>query len=118
MAHDEAGLESSGPKAKPATSEPKHPAVAAAGAHPAQPRSQSANTETAIARHKFAKGDRMHGDVDARAAVPGLICEPATSTSQNSKSLAQRGRAGEVPLGMREAFNVGSSLTRLRSLER
>src|SRR5262245_38683669 len=48
--HDEARLEPSGPKAKPATSKPKHPAVAAADAHPAKPRSQPANTETAIAR--------------------------------------------------------------------
>jgi hypothetical protein len=49
VAHDEARLEPSGPKAKPATSKPKHPAVAAADAHPAKPRSPPANTETAIA---------------------------------------------------------------------
>jgi cell division septation protein DedD len=48
VAHDEARVEPSGPKAKPATSKPKHPAVAAARAHPAKPRPQAANTETAI----------------------------------------------------------------------
>jgi hypothetical protein len=47
-AHDEARVESSGPKAKPATSKRKHPAVTRA--HPAKPRPQPANTETAIAR--------------------------------------------------------------------
>jgi hypothetical protein len=46
-AHDEARVEPSGPKAKPATSKRKHPAVATARAHPAKP---PANTETAIAR--------------------------------------------------------------------
>jgi cell division septation protein DedD len=50
VAHDEARVEPSGPKAKPATSKPKHPAAAAARAHPAKPRPQPANTETAIAR--------------------------------------------------------------------
>jgi cell division septation protein DedD len=49
-ARDEARVEPSGPKAKPATSKPKHPAVAAARAHPAKPRPKTANTETATAR--------------------------------------------------------------------
>jgi hypothetical protein len=50
LAHDEARVEPSGPKAKPATSKPKHPAAAAARAHPTKPRPQPANTETTIAR--------------------------------------------------------------------
>jgi hypothetical protein len=50
LAQDEARVEPSGPKAKPATSKPEHPAVAAARAHPAKPRPQPANNETAIAR--------------------------------------------------------------------
>ena len=47
VAHDEARVEPSAPKAKPARSKPKHAAVAAPGAHPAKPRPQPANTETA-----------------------------------------------------------------------
>jgi hypothetical protein len=46
-AHNEAPVEPSAPKTKSATSKPKHPAVAAAGAHPAKLRSQPANTKTA-----------------------------------------------------------------------
>jgi hypothetical protein len=46
VAHNEAPVEPSAPKAKSATSKPKHPAVAA-GAHPAKLRSQLANSKTA-----------------------------------------------------------------------
>jgi hypothetical protein len=49
VAHDEALVEPSAPKTKPATSKPKHPAVAAARAHPAELRAQPTNTETAVA---------------------------------------------------------------------
>jgi hypothetical protein len=49
VAHNEASVEPPAPKTKPATSKPKHPAVAAAGA--IQPKSgpQPANKKTAIA---------------------------------------------------------------------
>ena len=47
MAQNEAPVEPSVPKAKSATSKPKHPAVAAAGAHPTKLRSQLANSKTA-----------------------------------------------------------------------
>jgi hypothetical protein len=43
-----------------------------------------------------------HGDAGGRAAVPGLMREPATSM--------QRGRAGEVPLGRYRAKMRGSVL--------
>jgi hypothetical protein len=46
-AHNEAPVEPSAPKTKSATSKPKHPAVAAAEAHPAKLRSQPANTKAA-----------------------------------------------------------------------
>jgi hypothetical protein len=49
VAHDEAPVEPSAPKTKPATSKPKHPAVAAARAHPAELKARPANTETAVA---------------------------------------------------------------------
>jgi hypothetical protein len=42
--------------------------------------------------------------------VPGLMREPATSTSRNSKRLVQQGRAGEVPLGRYRAKMRGSVL--------
>jgi hypothetical protein len=42
--------------------------------------------------------------------VPGLMREPATSTSRNSKGLVQQGRAGEVPLGRYRAKMRGSVL--------
>ena len=47
VAQNEAPVEPSVPKAKSATSKPKHPAVAAAGAHPTKLRSQLANSKTA-----------------------------------------------------------------------
>ena len=47
VAHNEAPVEPSAPKAKSTTSKPKRPAVAAAGAHPAKLRSQLANSKTA-----------------------------------------------------------------------
>jgi hypothetical protein len=49
LAHNEASAEPSAPKTKPATAKPKHPAVAAAEAHPAKLRAQPANKKTAIA---------------------------------------------------------------------
>jgi hypothetical protein len=49
VAHNEAPLEPSAPKTKPATSKANHPAVAAGGAYPAKLRAQPANTRTAIA---------------------------------------------------------------------
>src|SRR5207253_893328 len=49
VAHNETPIEPSAPRTKPATSKPKHPAVAAAGAHPAKLRAQPANKKTAIA---------------------------------------------------------------------
>ena len=49
VAHNEASVEPSAPKTKPATAKPKHPAVAAAEAHPAKLRAQPANKKTAIA---------------------------------------------------------------------
>jgi hypothetical protein len=48
-AHNEAPVEPSAPKTKSATSKPKHPAVAAAEAHPAKLRAPRANKKTAIA---------------------------------------------------------------------
>jgi hypothetical protein len=48
VAHNEASVAPSAPKTKPATAEPKHPAVAAK-AHPAKLRAQPANKKTAIA---------------------------------------------------------------------
>ena len=47
VAQNEAPVEPSVPKAESATSKPKHPAVAAAGAHPTKLRSQLANSKTA-----------------------------------------------------------------------
>jgi hypothetical protein len=47
MTHNEAPVEPSAPKRKPATSKPELTAVATAPAHPAKLRSQSANTKTA-----------------------------------------------------------------------
>jgi len=47
VTQNEAPVEPSAPKAKSATSKPKHPAVAAAGAHPTKLRSQLANSKTA-----------------------------------------------------------------------
>jgi len=47
VTQNEAPVEPSVPKAKSATSKPKHPAVAAAGAHPTKLRSQLANSKTA-----------------------------------------------------------------------
>src|SRR5262245_15557622 len=49
VAHNDASVEPSAPKIKPATSKPKHPAVAAAGAHPAKLRAQPANKKPANA---------------------------------------------------------------------
>ena len=46
VAHNEASVEPSAPKTKPATAKPKHSAVAA---HPAKLRAQPANKKTAIA---------------------------------------------------------------------
>src|SRR5262245_10265302 len=48
VAHNEASVEPSAPKTKPATAKP-HSAVAAAKAHPAKLRAQPANKKTAIA---------------------------------------------------------------------
>lgn len=47
MAYNKAPVEPSAPKAKSETSKPKHPAVAAAGAHLPKFRSQLANSKTA-----------------------------------------------------------------------
>ena len=44
VAQNAGPIEASEPKTKPATSKPKHPAVAAAGAHPAKLAEQPANT--------------------------------------------------------------------------
>ena len=49
VTHNEARVEPSAPMAKPATSKPKRPAVAAARAHPAKLRTRPANAKTAIA---------------------------------------------------------------------
>jgi hypothetical protein len=45
VAHNEAPVEPSGPKAKSTTSKPKRPAVAAAGAHPAKLAKSKTTTE-------------------------------------------------------------------------
>jgi hypothetical protein len=75
-AHDEARVESSGPKAKPATSKPKHPAVAAARAHPAKPRPQPANTETAIARAPKPSPKQASAEPQS---TPGSVTAPLLS---------------------------------------
>jgi hypothetical protein len=49
VAHNEASVEPFAPKTKPATAKPKHPAVAAAEAHPAKLQARPANKKTAIA---------------------------------------------------------------------
>src|SRR5215470_16023540 len=49
VAHNEASVEPPAPKTKPATSKPKHPAVAAAGAIRPKSGPQMANKKTAIA---------------------------------------------------------------------
>jgi hypothetical protein len=49
VAQNAAPIEASAPKTKPATSKPKHPTVATAGAHPAKVAEQPANPKTAIA---------------------------------------------------------------------
>src|SRR5262249_1932359 len=49
VAHTEASVEPPAPKTKPATSKPKHPAVAAAGAIRRKSGAQPANKKTAIA---------------------------------------------------------------------
>ncbi len=48
IAHNEAPVEPSAPKTKSMTSKSKHPAVAAAAAHPARLRSQPAKTATEV----------------------------------------------------------------------
>ena len=49
LAQNAAPIEAFASKTKPATSKPKHPAVAGAGAHPGKLAEQPANTKTAIA---------------------------------------------------------------------
>ena len=75
-AHDEARVEPSAQKAKPATSKPKHPAVAAARAHPAKPRPQPANTETAIARAPKPSPKQASAEPQSR---PGSATAPLLS---------------------------------------
>ena len=56
VAHSEAPVKPSAPKAKSATSKPKHPAVAAAGAHPAKLAKSKTATEVPKASPKREAG--------------------------------------------------------------
>ena|ERR1700756_138460 len=68
MTHNEAPVEPSAPKRKPATSKPELTAVATAPAHPAKLRSQPANTKTATGVTKPSAVTDATGE--CRAAEP------------------------------------------------
>ena len=90
VAHNEAPVEPSAPKTKPATSKPKHPAVAMAGTHPAKLRAQPANKKTAIARVPKPSPKRQ------ASAEPQSIPESTTSPLLS-------GAAPTVPVGSFES---------------
>ena len=84
MAHNETPIEPSAGKTKPATSNPKYPAVAAAGSHPAKFRAQPANKNTVIVPKPSPK----------RQAIP----EPQSTPESTSPPLIS-GAAPPIPVG-------------------
>jgi hypothetical protein len=86
VAHNEAPIEPSAPKTKPATSKRKHPAVAAARADGAKLRAQPANKKTAIALAPKPSPKRQ------------ASAEPQSTPESTTPSLLS-GAAPTVPVG-------------------
>ena len=75
VTQNEAPVEPSAPKAKSATSKPKHPAVAAAGAHPTKRRSQPANSKTAteVPKPSPKRQASVEPQIPPESATPPLL---------------------------------------------
>ena len=73
VAHNEASVEPPAPKTKPATSKPKHPAVAAAPAHSGKLRSQPAKTATEMPKASLKRQANAEPQSPPESATPPLL---------------------------------------------
>jgi hypothetical protein len=82
VAHNEAPVKPSAPKAKSATSKPKHPAVAAAGAHPAKLAKSKTATEVPKASPKREAGAEPQNP--SESSTPHLLSGAAPTLPTGS----------------------------------
>src|SRR5262252_3605976 len=87
VAHNEASVEPPAPKTKPATSKPKHPAVAAAGA--TQPKSVPQPGPSAEPQKKSAQPQKKAGPNEKAHAKREQEAPQATARSKANKAAVQ-----------------------------
>src|SRR5215472_1546760 len=101
VAHNEASVEPPAPKTKPATSKPKHPAVAAAGA--TQPKSVPQPGPSAEPQKKSAQPQKKAGPNEKAHAKREREAPQATARSKANKAAVQEQTTDSVSQKAQEA---------------